>query len=177
LKSHIRITPFKSFQLGSQILYLFFRALEAFEDARPVLLRGFKEESFAAIRDKLAAIQMQFLDVKCTSVSESLKGAIRLFDDMYRYIISQRMKDARTSVGPPGIPLEFVAGVAAVHPVFRLVQTALGSRLKMVNGEFCSHGAFTDSAVTATKLEAAPQRLALILSHRLLVRGGPRTTG
>jgi hypothetical protein len=47
----------------------------------------------------------------------------------------------------------------------------------VVNREFCSHVAFTDSAIAAAKLEAVPQRLALILSHRLLIRVGARSRG
>jgi hypothetical protein len=68
---------------------------------------------------------MQFLDVECTCLSQSLKGAICKFDDVRRQIVSHRMEDALAGVGLPDIALEFITGVAAVHPVLGLMQAAL----------------------------------------------------
>jgi len=56
----------------------------------------------------------------------------------------------------PIVPFEFVAGVAAIHPVIRLVGTVLGAGLEVINRQFGAHVTFRDTAVPAAKSETLP---------------------
>jgi len=53
--------------------------------------------------------------VKSACLAESLQRAILLFNQMGRQIIPERVQNAVRRVALPAPPLEFVAGMAAVH--------------------------------------------------------------
>jgi hypothetical protein len=73
-------------------------------------------------------------------------------------IISERVQDAVRRVGLPATPLEFVAGMATVYPVFWLIQATLRAGMEVVDCEFRPYVALADPAVTATELKALPNR-------------------
>jgi hypothetical protein len=156
--------------LLSQCLHLCVQFLEAFDETVLGLAGGFETAPFTAVCHELAAIQVQRLDVKSSCLAESLQRAILLIDEMGRQIIPERVQDAVRRVGLPAAPLEFIAGMATVHPVFWLIQAALGTGLEVVNGEFRSYVMIADPAVTATGLKTLPKCFSLVLSHRLLTR-------
>jgi len=114
------------------------------------------------------------LNVKSSCLAESVQRAIVLFNQMGRQIIPERVQNAVRRTGLPTVSLEFVARMAAVHPVSWLIQAALRAGLEVVDGEFRPYLAFADSAVTATELKALPNRLCLVLPHRLVT--GPWST-
>jgi hypothetical protein len=66
------------------------------------------------------------------------------------------MKNALKPVGRPEVTFEFVAGVATVNLVIRIVQATVAGRSEMIDGEFRSRVTFADAAVPATKTEELP---------------------
>jgi len=152
--SAMRVAAFELFHLCGQALHLFLQLLEAFDKARMGLACGFQEAALLAVGDKRSAIQMQPRDVESSHFSPSLERPILLLDKVRRQIIAERVKDAPGCVGLPEVALEFVAGVARIHPVFGLVHATLRAGLEVVHGQFCTHVVFADAAIAATELEA-----------------------
>jgi len=149
---------------------LFVQLLEVFEKTAVGLAGGFETAPFTAVRNELEPIQVQRLNVKSSCLAESLQRAILLFNQMGRQIIPERVQNTVRRVGLPATPLEFVAGMAAVYPVFGLIQASLRAGMEVVDSEFRPYVAFADPAVTATELKALPNRFKLFLPHPLVVR-------
>jgi hypothetical protein len=116
-----------------------------FEEAGAGLASRFEETLFMAVRDERPAVQVQPVDVESSDFAQSLKRAILLFDHVRRPVIPKGVQDALGRVGLPAVALEFVAGVATVHPVFRFIPSAPRARLEVIHGELRSRVAFADS--------------------------------
>jgi hypothetical protein len=117
----------------------------------------------------LGSIQAQLVDVELSRLSKSHKVAIGEFCYLLGHIHSERVQDPPLRGWFPEIPFEFVAGMTAVDPVFRLMQSASGPRPKMIDRKLRSDILFADATVTATMAKTIAERFSFVLSHWLLV--------
>src|SRR5262249_17772985 len=89
-----------------------------------------------------------------------------LFAKMESVVVEERMEEKQIRFCLPVIPLELVAGVAAIDQIIETVVSGVNAGLKVVNGHFRADVGFADAAVAAAEIVSNANRLAQGTPHQ-----------
>jgi hypothetical protein len=108
---------------------------------------------------------VQLFNVPCPGQRQSMERAVFLLKNVFSEIIAEGMEEAFYRIGLIVTAFVFIASVAALDEIGYHIRTALRTRLKVINREFCAAVYFADTAVSAAEIVASPQGCTLCRSY------------